>query len=317
MCGSCDRASRVAALRLELRDRGAHAGSRDRGIEALAEVLARARRCAGPSRSPIAGGFRSFRSAASTLVESCGSRPEMTSRSRAALLHVARERPDLVEARRERDRARSARRGRRSASRPTHAAVSAAGCRIEPPVSLPSDAGQRARLPPPRRCRRSSRPECASDRWDSSAGPKALFSLDEPIANSSMLVLPTMIGVRHARSRATTVASNGGRKPCAGSELADLVLRGASQDLRARRWSGASRVHSASLIAIGTPASVPSFSPRRAARRAPSRSRAQHRRSRDRKAFRSRCCSMRSSALASELDGGDVAARDRGGQIGD
>ena len=40
-------------------------------------------------------------------------------------------------------------------------------------------------------------------------GPKALFSLDEPIANSSMFVLPT-ITASAARRRATTVASYGG-----------------------------------------------------------------------------------------------------------
>ena len=37
-------------------------------------------------------------------------------------------------------------------------------------------------------------------------GPKALFSPDEPIANSSMFALPTKIASA-ARKRATTVAS--------------------------------------------------------------------------------------------------------------
>ena len=41
-------------------------------------------------------------------------------------------------------------------------------------------------------------------------GPKKLFSFDEPIANSSMLALPSST-VPAARSRATTVASNGER----------------------------------------------------------------------------------------------------------
>ena len=39
--------------------------------------------------------------------------------------------------------------------------------------------------------------------------PNALFSLDEPIANSSMFVLPRMIASA-ARSRSMTVASYGG-----------------------------------------------------------------------------------------------------------
>src|SRR5262245_66446374 len=44
-------------------------------------------------------------------------------------------------------------------------------------------------------------------------GPKAEFSVDEPIANSSMLVLPRMT-TPAARSRRTTVESYGGRQPC-------------------------------------------------------------------------------------------------------
>src|SRR5262249_261419 len=43
-------------------------------------------------------------------------------------------------------------------------------------------------------------------------GPKAEFSVDEPMANSSMLVLPR-IGMPAARSRAVTVASYGGTQP--------------------------------------------------------------------------------------------------------
>ena len=42
------------------------------------------------------------------------------------------------------------------------------------------------------------------------AGPNAEFSLDEPIANSSQLVLPTMTAPARS-SRSTTVASYGGR----------------------------------------------------------------------------------------------------------
>src|SRR5262245_53125969 len=43
-------------------------------------------------------------------------------------------------------------------------------------------------------------------------GPNAEFSVDEPIANSSMLVLPR-ITTPAARSRRTTVESYGGRQP--------------------------------------------------------------------------------------------------------
>src|SRR5947209_12207494 len=43
-------------------------------------------------------------------------------------------------------------------------------------------------------------------------GPKAEFSVDEPMANSSRLVLPTTTAPA-SRSRVTTVASYGGRQP--------------------------------------------------------------------------------------------------------
>src|SRR4051812_50194287 len=87
--------------------------------------------------------------------------------------------------------------------------VPAAGWRIEPPVSVPSAHG-------------ASPPATAADEPpDEPPGmrpashglwvtPKAEFSVDEPIANSSMLVLPSRT-VPASRSRAATVASNGGR----------------------------------------------------------------------------------------------------------
>src|SRR2546430_4358379 len=67
---------------------------------------------------------------------------------------------------------------------------SAAGWRIEPPVSVPraqtaSPAATAAALPPlePPGTRVGSHGLCT--------GPNAEFSLDEPIANSSQFVLPT------------------------------------------------------------------------------------------------------------------------------
>src|ERR1700687_5172449 len=66
----------------------------------------------------------------------------------------------------------------------------AAGCRIEPPVSVPVAAGKsRADTPaaePP-----ELPPATHSMFHGFLTGPKYEFSFDEPIANSSMLVLPT------------------------------------------------------------------------------------------------------------------------------
>src|SRR5271169_2528807 len=83
-----------------------------------------------------------------------------------------------------------------------------AGSRIEPPVSVPSAprhswAATAAADPPD---------DPPATRVVSSGfvvAPNAEFSVDEPIANSSMLVLPTKIAPS-ARRRSNTVASNGG-----------------------------------------------------------------------------------------------------------
>src|SRR6188472_4506401 len=77
-------------------------------------------------------------------------------------------------------------------------------------------------------------------------GPNAEFSVDEPIANSSRLVLPTMTAPA-SRNRRTTVASYGGRQP---------------SRIRDEHVVASPRVHKLSLIAIGTPASGPGSSPR-------------------------------------------------------
>ena len=86
---------------------------------------------------------------------------------------------------------------------------SAAGWRIEPPVSVPSAHGAEpaataAALPP------LEPPGTRVRSQGFSTGPKAEFSFDEPIANSSWLVLPSS-GAPAAASRATTVAVYGGR----------------------------------------------------------------------------------------------------------
>ena len=89
--------------------------------------------------------------------------------------------------------------------------VTAAGWRIEPPVSVPmasgaSNAATAAAEPPP------EPPGIRSRSQGLCVGPYAECSVEEPIANSSMLVLPR-IGMPAARSRVTTVASYGGTQP--------------------------------------------------------------------------------------------------------
>src|SRR5579875_2324246 len=88
---------------------------------------------------------------------------------------------------------------------------SAAGCRIEPPVSVPIAHGARpaataAALPP------DDPPGTRERSHGLSTGPKAEFSVEEPMANSSWLVLPSS-GAPAKRSFSTTVALYGGRYP--------------------------------------------------------------------------------------------------------
>ena len=86
----------------------------------------------------------------------------------------------------------------------------AAGCRIEPPVSVPSAPKARSALTaaadPP------EDPEgIRSTAHGLRTGPKAEFSFEEPMANSSQLVLP-MMTPPDASIRWTAVASYGGTK---------------------------------------------------------------------------------------------------------
>src|SRR3954447_3651312 len=117
-------------------------------------------------------------------------------------------------------------------------AVNAAGCRIDPPVSDPMASGawnaaRAAALPPP------DPPGTRSTFHGLRVGPYAEFSVDEPIANSSMFVLPR-IGMPAARSRAVTVASYGDVHP---SRIFEPQVVGMSVVVKT------------SLSASGTPAS--------------------------------------------------------------
>jgi hypothetical protein len=83
--------------------------------------------------------------------------------------------------------------------------VTAPGWRIEPPVSVPmasgaSKAASAAAEPPP------EPPGTRVVSHGFRVGPYAEFSVDEPIANSSMFVLPR-ITTPASRSRRVTVAS--------------------------------------------------------------------------------------------------------------
>src|SRR5690349_24869277 len=114
---------------------------------------------------------------------------------------------------------------------------SAAGWRIEPPVSEPRASGAKraatAAAEPP-----DDPPGTRETSCGLRVGPNAEFSVDDPIANSSRLVLPT-ITAPAARKRCTAVASYGGRQP---SRIFDEHV------------VGIPRVVMLSLTATGTPA---------------------------------------------------------------
>src|SRR5919107_2825859 len=134
--------------------------------------------------------------------------------------------------------------------------VNAPGWRIEPPVSVPiasgaSYAASAAALPPP------EPPGMRPRSHGLLVGPYAEYSVDEPIANSSMLVLPSST-LPAARSRSTVVALYGGFQP---SRIFDAAV------------VGTPRGGVTCFTAIGTPASGPVitfWSTRRALSSAPS-----------------------------------------------
>src|SRR5690348_3653844 len=115
---------------------------------------------------------------------------------------------------------------------------SAAGWRIDPPVSEPSASGvmpaATATADPP-----LVPPGILVGSQGFIVGPNADVSVDEPIANSSQFALPTMTAPA-ASSRCTTVASYGGTK-CSRMRD-DAVVR-------------TPFVQMLSLMATGTPAS--------------------------------------------------------------
>ena len=122
--------------------------------------------------------------------------------------------------------------------------VTAAGWRIDPPVSVPMASGAwndatADEDPPP------EPPGMRSRSQGLRLGPYAECSVDEPMANSSMLVLPR-IGKRAWRSLVTTVASYGGIQP------ARILLP---------HVVGRPTVVSTSLTATGTPARTATGSP--------------------------------------------------------
>ena len=120
----------------------------------------------------------------------------------------------------------------------------AAGWRTEPPVSDPRARGTNpaatAAADPPEEPPGTLLRSCGLR-----VGPKAEFSVDEPMANSSRLVLPTATAPA-ATCRATTVALYGGRQP---------------SRIREAHVVGTPRVHRLSFRATGTPASGPGSSP--------------------------------------------------------
>src|SRR5580693_10387029 len=120
----------------------------------------------------------------------------------------------------------------------------AAGWRIEPPVSVPmasgaSYAATAADEPP------DEPPGTLSRSHGLRLGPNAEFSVDEPMANSSMLVLPRMTAPA-CLSRLVIVASYGGCQP---------------SRMRLPHVVGMPMVANKSLTATGTPASGPRLSP--------------------------------------------------------
>src|SRR3954464_9191934 len=115
---------------------------------------------------------------------------------------------------------------------------------MEPPVSEPKAAGANpaataAALPP------LEPPGTRVGSCGLRVTPNAEFSVEEPMANSSRLVLPT-ITAPASRRRVTTVASYGGSQP---------------SRIRDEHVVATPRVHMLSLRATGTPASGPGSAP--------------------------------------------------------
>ena len=202
----------------------ARAGVRQRDLAGpRAELLARARAPPGRPRarpasmpSPVSSsgtpeadavealGARAARSRSgnSSEVASHGSRPTMWREQQRRVGDVARERPGLVERGGERDHAvaRDGAVGRFQPDDPAQRgrlADRAARCRCRAPTAR----GRRRRR---RRCRPRSRPGTRARSHGLRTGPKAEFSLEEPIANSSWLVFAEQRSRPASARRATT-----------------------------------------------------------------------------------------------------------------
>src|SRR5215475_15070638 len=93
--------------------------------------------------------------------------------------------------------------------------VNAAGWRIEPPVSVAvapmQSRAATAAAEPPDEPPGTSPSFAPRRRHGLTTGPKQELSFDEPIANSSLLSLPSITAPSHQRF-AVTVDSNGGAK---------------------------------------------------------------------------------------------------------
>src|ERR1700747_851360 len=120
----------------------------------------------------------------------------------------------------------------------------AAGWRIVPPVSVPTAPAHKGAAPAA-----AEPPDDPPGMWSSDHGfftvPRELFSLDEPMANSSMFSLPSATAPAAAR-RAVTVDSEGGTDPRRIFEAQVVSMP---------------RVQKMSLIPSGPPASGPGSRP--------------------------------------------------------
>ena len=232
-------------------------------------------------------------------VESIGSWPPMTSSDERGVGDGRRERADLVEAAGEGDEPVAADDAVRRLD-PDDAAQR--GRLADRPAGVAAERRRRRTRRRPRpRCRRSTRRAPGSVSCGLRVGPNAEFSVLEPMANSSRLVLPTMTAPA-ARSRSTTVASYGGRQP---SRIFDEHV------------VGMPRVHMLSLSATGTPASGPGSRPaatasstaRAAARASSASTRLKAWISASRAAIAARC-------VVEHVDGRALAGPDGGGDLG-
>ncbi len=236
------RASRSASM-------AARTAALDLGVHALDEVLARARRAAARSTPRRERGRGSRAPARPRAVESRGSCAGDGAEHERRVRHVLGERADLVERGGERDQA-VARHAPVGRLEPDDAAER--GGLADRAAGVGAEGRRRpGRPPPPPPSRRTSRPARAPRSQGFRVGKNAEFSVEEPIANSSMLSLPS----------STAPAAREPRAP-RWRRTAARTARGCAS----RRWWRCPRVQSMSLTATGTPSSGPRGAPAREAR---------------------------------------------------